>query len=92
MVFNWFKKKSATQELAPGSESAQTLEARPNTAHSKQSAEIPHDKIVARAYEIWIRKGQPSGQDFQNWMEAEAELRAELYAQSGDEPLPRKSR
>jgi len=53
-------------------------------------AEIPHDKIAARAAEIWDRKGRPHGQDVQNWMEAEAELRAEFAAPP--ESLPRKSR
>lgn len=52
--------------------------------------EIPHDKIAARAAEIWDRKGRPEGLDVQNWMEAEAELRAEFAAPP--EPLPRKSR
>jgi hypothetical protein len=53
---------------------------------------IPHEKIVARAYEIWVRKGKPHGQDLKNWMEAEAELRAEYTAHSGSDALPRKSR
>lgn len=53
-------------------------------------AEIPHDKIAARAYEIWVRKGRPHGLDAQNWLEAEAELRAEFAAPP--EPPPRKSR
>jgi len=54
--------------------------------------EIPHDKIAARAAEIWDRKGRPHGQDEQNWAEAEAELQAEFAANSDREPLPRKSR
>ncbi len=54
--------------------------------------EIPRDKIMARAYEIWVRKGKPHGKDFENWIEAEAELRAELAADPDAEPLPRKSR
>ena len=54
--------------------------------------DIPHDKIEARAYEIWVRKGKPHGQDLQNWTEAEAELRAEFAANPDPEPLPRKSR
>lgn len=53
-------------------------------------AEIPHDKIAARAYEIWVRKGQPDGLDAQNWLEAEAELRAEFAAPP--ESPPRKPR
>jgi hypothetical protein len=39
-----------------------------------------------------VRKGKPHNQDVQNWMEAEAELRAEFAAQSDHGPLPRKSR
>lgn len=53
---------------------------------------IPHDKIAARAYEIWVRKGKPHGQDLQNWAEAEAELRAEFAARPDSEPPPRKPR
>lgn len=53
--------------------------------------EIPHEKIVQRAYEIWVRKGHPHGQDDQNWREAEAELRAE-FAHGGSEPLPNRPR
>jgi hypothetical protein len=54
--------------------------------------DIPRDKIGARAYEIWVRKGKPHGKDFENWVEAEAELRAEFAANSKAEPLPRKPR
>lgn len=35
------------------------------------------DEIAARAYDIWVRKGRPYGQDHENWKEAEAELWAE---------------
>ena len=33
------------------------------------------DQIAKRAYELWLRKGKPNGHRFQNWLEAEAELR-----------------
>ena len=56
------------------------------------AGDIPHDKIAARAYEIWVRKGKPHGLDLQNWAEAEAELRAEFAAQPDPEPPPRKPR
>ena len=52
---------------------------------------IPHDKMAARAYEIWVRKGKPHGLDLQNWAEAERELRAE-FARAEPELLPRKAR
>ncbi len=55
-----------------------------------EPVELPHDKISARAYEIWVRKGRPHGLDAQNWLEAEAELRAEFAAPP--EAPPRKSR
>jgi len=37
-----------------------------------------HDQISKRAHEIWLKKGCKSGQDEQNWLEAEAQLRAEM--------------
>lgn len=55
------------------------------------AVELPHDKITQRAYEIWVRKGRPEGQDEQNWTEAEAELRAELTGKPA-EPLPNRPR
>jgi hypothetical protein len=66
--------------------------ATPHAPAAPRAAEIPHDKIEARAYEIWVRKGKPHGQDLQNWAEAEAELRAEFAANPESEPPPRKSR
>ena len=42
---------------------------------SEQNPPAPtHDQIAQRAYEIWISKGRPYGQDEQNWIEAEAQL------------------
>jgi hypothetical protein len=38
---------------------------------------ISHDAVARRAFEVWVRKGKPLGQDYQNWTEAEAQLRAE---------------
>jgi hypothetical protein len=38
---------------------------------------IPHEKIAMRAYEKWCQRGRPHGTDRQDWIEAEAELRAE---------------
>jgi hypothetical protein len=38
---------------------------------------IPHEKIAMRAYEKWCKRGRPQGSDVQDWMEAEAELKAE---------------
>lgn len=40
------------------------------------SAAPTTEQISVRAYEIWLRKGRPLGQDTQNWLEAEAQLKA----------------
>jgi hypothetical protein len=46
--------------------------ARPQT---QVEMKITHEMIARRAYEIWLAKGRPAGQEEQNWREAEAELR-----------------
>jgi len=38
---------------------------------------VPHDKIAMRAYEKWVKRGRPDGTSDKDWIEAEAELRAE---------------
>jgi hypothetical protein len=53
--------------------------AAPSTAVKAQpvvSCQPTHDQIAQRAKEIWQTKGCPSGQDKQNWLEAERQLRA----------------
>jgi hypothetical protein len=42
------------------------------------AVKIPHERIAQRAYEKWVKRGGGHGNDMQDWMEAEAELRAEL--------------
>jgi hypothetical protein len=37
-----------------------------------------HEQVSKRAHDIWVKKGSKPGQDEQNWLEAEAQLRAEL--------------
>lgn len=36
------------------------------------------EQISKRAHDIWIKRGCKPGQDEQNWLEAEAQLRAEM--------------
>lgn len=50
---------------------------------STSSMPIPHDKIAMRAYEKWVKRGRPQGSDRQDWLEAEAELRAEVQRSGG---------
>lgn len=40
---------------------------------------VPHEKIAMRAYDKWCKRGQRHGNDRQDWLEAEAELRAEMF-------------
>ncbi len=38
---------------------------------------VPKDKIAKRAYEKWVKRGYQHGHDMKDWLEAEAELKAE---------------
>lgn len=92
-MFGWFRKKKSDSPVATAPAppaGAPPLPSCPGAVTS--TVEIPHEKISARAYEIWVRKGRPHGKDFENWIEAEAELRAELAASADDDALPRKPR
>ena len=37
-----------------------------------------HEQISRRAHEIWLKRGSKPGQDEQNWLEAEAELKKKM--------------
>ena len=39
---------------------------------------LSHDQIARLAYEVWLRKGRPTGQDAENWREAEETLRKQV--------------
>jgi hypothetical protein len=51
---------------------------------------IPHEKIAMRAYEKWVQHGRPCGTELQDWLEAEAELRAEISRTSFGGNMPRR--
>ena len=52
-------------------------------------AKVPHDKIAMRAYEKWCKRGRPHGTDRQDWLEAEAELKAEMGRMGTSTPARR---
>jgi hypothetical protein len=52
--------------------------ATPPQTQPHASLKVPQDKIAQRAYEKWVKRGRTHGQDLQDWVEAENELRAEL--------------
>lgn len=43
----------------------------------RPAAEPAHDRIAARAYELWEAQGWPHGADREHWLEAERQLRAQ---------------
>ena len=53
-------------------------QAQPITQPGTPILKIPHEKIAMRAYENWVKRGRQMGSPEQDWLEAEAELRAEF--------------
>jgi hypothetical protein len=43
--------------------------------------QVPREKVAMRAYEKWLKSGCQHGCDRQHWLEAEAELKAEMSRQ-----------
>jgi len=41
-------------------------------------AKITYEQIAQRAHEIWVKQGCEHGQDQQNWLDAERQLKVEL--------------
>lgn len=70
--------KSSGTKITASKATAKTVKApvSRNSASGKQSEpiKISRDQVAARAYQIWVEKGQPAGQDEINWQEAEKEL------------------
>jgi len=61
----------------------------PSNTGSMSTIKVPQDKIAQRAYEKWCKRGCQHGTDKQDWLEAEAELRAEM-ARTAGMPQPRR--
>jgi hypothetical protein len=69
--------KSGVTPLRPASTPSPSAKAatRPNPAPAKGPT---HEQIARRAHEIWIKSGCKHGQDRQNWLDAEAQLKKEV--------------
>lgn len=50
----------------------------PSAAQPAVAPTLTRERIAMRAYEKWLQRGCPHGTDQQDWLEAEAELTAEL--------------
>ena len=64
----------------PRSGSTMTTPLRPMGAAAPAApapAKVTREQIAKRAHEIWVKNGCKHGQDEQNWLEAERQLKAE---------------
>ena len=50
----------------------------PKAGTTGKSTKVTHEQIALRAREVWMKRGCRPGQDEQNWLEAERQLKAEL--------------
>ncbi len=57
--------------------------ATPTPKPAAQPVQVPHEKIAARAYEKWCKRGRPHGTAVQDWLEAERELQTEFSRTAG---------
>ena len=72
------KGRSSTRKPASAAVEAGQITTRvssPKTAKPEVIITLTHDQIARKAYEIWVSKGRPLGQDEQNWNEAVAQLK-----------------
>lgn len=60
------------------SPTATSMPATQPTTSTAPAMMIPKEKIAMRAYEKWLKRGCKHGQDQQDWIEAEKEIRAEM--------------
>jgi len=47
-------------------------------ATTKTTKQPTREQIAQRAHELWVKNGCKHGQDEQNWLEAERQLKAEM--------------
>jgi hypothetical protein len=68
-----------TSTTRPGGATTTTL--RPAGTKAPEAAKmvkITREQIAQRAHEIWVKNGCKHGQDEQNWLEAERQVKAEM--------------
>lgn len=74
------KTKAVTKAAAKPSAKAKSASSKPVNKPVKKAKQpdltpvivAKHEDVAAKAYQIWLAKGRPIGQDEQNWLEAEA--------------------
>ena len=70
-------RSTTTSATAPQTGKAAQTSATTQPASNSQTG-IPAEKVAARAYQKWLKNGCMHGNDKQDWLEAEAELKAEM--------------
>ena len=70
------KKTTAKRTTSKASKAPTRKAASPQPAPA--SAQVTHEMIARRAYEIWLTNIKRAYQPAQDWLEAEKQLRAEL--------------
>jgi hypothetical protein len=63
----------------------------PTSQPYNATVQVPREKIAQRAYEKWCKRGCSHGCDYQDWVEAENELRNEMF-RSGSTAFPTSAR
>ena len=65
-----------TSAAAP--QTGKSMPAAATTQPAMMQNSVCQDKVAARAYQKWVQKGCKHGHDTQDWLEAEAEVKAEM--------------
>ena len=55
---------------------AKNAQLKPKTTISNDLSQEPREKIRQRAYELYGARGQEDGHDLDDWLQAEAEIKA----------------
>lgn len=72
------KPAAKSTKTAVKAKAAVATASKTNTLTPEIKMTINHDQIAKRAFGIWVAKGRPTGQDEQNWREAEQALARDI--------------
>jgi hypothetical protein len=74
----WFFNKRSSKKPSAAPARAPSSESRPTQSAPATPVDLPDELVAARAYEIWQRRGSPTGQDTSvDWLAAKSELEQE---------------
>ena len=69
---------SRTTTAGAATQTGKTTQATVTAPSASAQTSLPQDKVAMRAYQKWLQRGCKHGNDKQDWMDAEAEVRAEM--------------